>query len=183
MDKTEAMLLLLYSPGTDEKFNEPIIGITRLTKLVYLLQQEGGIKSDFEFIPYKMGPYSSDIYTEIEFQRNFPRPDKPILSVVSSASSNKTYSLEQTKYLEDMAEAEDSAASPTEVDASYSLTDLGEKLAKKVWENTPEDQRKSFRRIKEKYASLPLNKLLRYVYDSYPDMTKNSEIIDKVYRY
>jgi hypothetical protein len=180
MEKADLLLSLLFAKGSTGREAEPIVGITRLTKLLYLLKEEAGIDDAFTFEPYKMGPFSSEIYSEIDFLQNFPTPEKALLSVVKKGTNN-TPNLEQLKYLEDMASKEESSLEEDDTDATYKLSETGKKVAQQVWDKLSDEKKSLIEKIKSKYGGLPLRNLLRYVYDKHPEMTVNSEIKDKVY--
>lgn len=65
------MLLLLV--GLDSPTRSGLGGITRIQKLLYLLEAEEHIRAGadgFEFVAYKAGPYSPRIYDDLEFLEN-----------------------------------------------------------------------------------------------------------------
>lgn len=64
------LLLLLYAPGPSGQECEPIRGKTRLQKEVFLTQKslrDAGIFTSYPFRPYKLGPYSKELYDDIEW--------------------------------------------------------------------------------------------------------------------
>lgn len=69
MKKTDLVLLILHACG-----GRPVVGITRLVKLVFLFQAEvpaGGRRAPlggpFDFVAHRYGPFAPDIYDEIDF--------------------------------------------------------------------------------------------------------------------
>lgn len=66
-DPSDLLLVLLYAPGRTGRLGEPIDGITRLQKLMFLLQNEKSLPrlltdaKQYMYSPYKMGPYSADL--------------------------------------------------------------------------------------------------------------------------
>src|ERR1700737_2224795 len=65
------MLLLGVDPSGE--IAEGIGGMTRLQKLLFLLEKEEGLKPSgdgFSFVEYKAGPYSSKLYDDLEFLEN-----------------------------------------------------------------------------------------------------------------
>lgn len=70
-NKAELILALLFAG--DQEFPTSIEGITRLEKLIFLLKEEKGFlkektdEDNFNFIPFKMGPWSSEVYDEVDF--------------------------------------------------------------------------------------------------------------------
>jgi len=64
------LLLLLYASGPSGYECEPVRGKTRLQKEVFLTQKslrEAGIFTYYPFRPYKLGPYSKELYDDIEY--------------------------------------------------------------------------------------------------------------------
>jgi hypothetical protein len=178
--KTDLILLLLYAKGASGKLSEPITGITRLMKLLFLLKKEGKVDDAFKFEPYKMGPFSSEVYPEIEFLKNYPTPDSPLISTKSVDNNSEIYNPEQIKMIEDISFYEEEPLSSKEINTEFNLTDLGKKIAVQLWDSTPAENRLEIENIKTKYSSMTLKDLLRYVYKTYPDMTTKSEIKDQL---
>lgn len=176
--RTDLIILLLYSKGYSGKQNEPIIGITRLMKLLFLLKEEAGINGLFNFEPYKMGPFSSEVYPEIEFLENFPSPDAPLVVGKKSMGENGTLSPEHLRLLEDI--GENGSLSFSEINKEFRLSDKGEGLATKLWSQLAPEIKNKIESIKQKYGSMSLRELLRYVYDKYPSMTVRSEIKNQI---
>ena len=58
------LVLLLLGVQPDGKIGDGLGGVTRLQKLLFLLEHEAHIQpteDGFEFTPYKAGPYSSKL--------------------------------------------------------------------------------------------------------------------------
>ncbi len=180
MEKTDLLLSLLYAKGATGKYQEPIIGITRLTKLLFLLKEEAGINDAFTFEPYKMGPFSNEVYSEIDFLENFPTPEKALL-LVKNKNGSEMLNPEQLKYLDDMDSRDEQPLERDDNNSCYNLSETGKKVAKEIWESLPRDKQLEIEEIKSKFGSLPLRSLLKYVYDKHTEMTINSEIIDQIY--
>ena len=57
LSKPELIALLLYVPGAQGRIGEPIVGSTRLMKIVFLLYEEAKIKelktTDNTFVPFR----------------------------------------------------------------------------------------------------------------------------------
>lgn len=69
----DLLLLLLYAPGKSNKMNEPVIGMTRLQKELFLIQkllQDKGIKYKYPFMPFNLGPFSKDLCRDIEWLKH-----------------------------------------------------------------------------------------------------------------
>ncbi len=180
ISKTDLLLLLLYSNGFSGKYNEPIRGITRFMKLLYLIEKESEIENSFHFEPYKMGPFSSEVYPEIEFLKNFPSPDNSFLRTKPEEFCDETTNPEQIKIIEDINLDEDAPLNCSEVNTEFSLSALGMKVAEQLWIGINSNEKKALIDIKTNYGNMALRDLLRYVYKKYPDMTTKSIIKDQL---
>ena len=182
ISKSDLILLLLYSKGFSGKTNEPIQGITRLMKLLFLLHKEENFESPFSFQPYKMGPFSSEVYPELEFLQSFPKPDAPLINARMGSMTDLSVNPEQLKLVDDIAilDDEDYLFAASEVNKEFSLSQIGEKVASQLWNDLDTTQSGAIEKIKKQYGGLTLRNLLRHVYSEYPDMTVNSEIKDQL---
>ncbi len=198
------MLLLLI--GLDESsVQHSLGGITRIQKLLYLLDTEEKIHpagEGFNFEAYKAGPYSSRIYDDLEFLENlnFIKRSKSSdqgddLGTGALSTSAVTSDPEQAEVdlsFEELMGPEDvMAPGPDEIaptadsyeDTRYALTEEGKK---KVEELVSRREYKPFvdgiRKVKSRFAKYSLNDLLYYVYTRHPEMTTESEIKEKVLR-
>lgn len=172
LERTDLLLLLMYSRGKSGKINEPIVGITRLMKLLFLLSKEEKIEQ-FNFEAYKMGPFSSEVYPEIDFLKSYPSPENPL---VISESSNSISDLSPENFRIISESSEDDPSVAEEINKPFHLSEIGEKLAYELWKDLDDEDKKRIYGIKSEFGSLTLKDLLRYVYKNYPDMTVNSEI-------
>lgn len=78
ISKSAYLIALLYLPGKLGKTNEEIIGRTRLEKLLFLIKQEILDKEEipltedyFRFKAYKFGPFTEELFDELEFLKDF----------------------------------------------------------------------------------------------------------------
>ena len=143
-----ALLLLGACEG------KPIIHKLRLQKLIFLLQKEiiepgllSIIQGSYDFRPYNYGPFSEEVIDDIEFLKD--------LGLVEVAEKNGS-----------------------EV---YKLTNKGKQLFEKILSTFKNDAqfRKAFEKItelKKRWVKEELEKLLKYVYERYPEYTEKSMI-------
>ena len=179
VEKNDLLLMLLYSKGSTGNFNEPVRGVTRLMKLLFLINEQIKNPEKFNFEPYKMGPYSSDVYSAISFFNTFPSSGDPIIKIEKSADSAPDS--DSVKFIMEALDDESSLEDGFGNNAKFYLTERGEKLARLVWTQANSDQQRIVESIKTKFAALPLRELLRYVYDSFPSMTTKSTILNSIY--
>jgi len=142
--------------------NEPIVGITRLEKLMFLIISE--VLKDtqlngnyYVFEPYKYGPFSSGIFDDVQLMED--------MGYITREKLNEG----QTKFV---------------------ITGKGIEKIDDIMHKFPENIRKYLEKIQNEIAiikseknSISLRKLLSYVYQKYPEFTINSEIKDKIHSY
>ena len=148
MKKTDLLLLLLYVYD-----RRPVVGLTRLVKLLFLAQMEA-LPDDplrargcapFDFVAHRFGPFTFDVYDEVEF-------------------------LKSVKMMVDD-------------DGQFCITDKGCRFAEqRLLQRVPDDQIEGVEVVKKKHCEEELDDLLRYVYTKYPAYTVRSEILDRVLR-
>jgi uncharacterized protein YwgA len=171
----DILLVLLYAPSRSGETGEPIDGITRLQKLMFLLQQGLGPKKlvkmanqGLKFTPYKMGPYAESLQGDID----------ELLSVGLVRTERLRYLIMDDGDAEEHEIELDEGGKKRKVVESlkYRLTDNGMKAGKELWENIDEKSREELAKFKSFFGSLSLRQLLIYVYEKYPKMTGESEI-------
>ncbi len=128
-----------------------IEGITRLQKLVFLAQKDEGVSGDdgFEFKPYKYGPYSKELMDVLDTLEDRGYIKK---TIQTTRSGNEKY--------------------------IYSLTEDGQELVRKglLKKRGGKDLLDKSEDVKKKYNQQPIERVLRYVYNKYPEYAKNSEL-------
>jgi len=133
---------------------EPIEGRTRLQKMVFLMQQEleqrgqsGTIGTEYDFIPYDYGPFSKELYDDLDAmidQEFVDDTEEPLRSG-------------KVKYI-------------------YEIEGDGEDLVdseKETWEDADAIMQLA-QEIKEDYNDMLLSELIEYVYSEYPDYAERS---------
>lgn len=186
------LVLLLLGVQPDGQIGDGIGGITRLQKLLYLLEKEANLSptgDGFEFSAYKAGPYSSKVYDDLEFLENLGFIEG---EVAAEATAAEAAEVDMLDFDELMSESPD-VSSPTADDGylaadayeerRFKLTDEGTKKIEDLLQSGEyKPVVEGIRRIKSKYGHYSLSDLLYHVYTKYPDMTTESEIKDKVLR-
>lgn len=133
---------------------EPIEGRTRLQKMVFLMQKEleqrdksGAVGLEYEFIPYDYGPFSKELYDDLDAmidQEFVDDTEKPLRSG-------------KVKYI-------------------YEIEDDGEYLVDsetETWEDVDAIMQLA-QEIKEEYNNMLLSELIEYVYSEYPEYAEKS---------
>ncbi|NUC74763.1 DUF4065 domain-containing protein [Haloterrigena sp. SYSU A558-1] len=142
-------LALMYADD-----GEPIEGRTRLQKLVFLMQKEleqreqsGMVGSAYEFIPYDYGPFSKDLYDDLDAMINQQFVDDTEEPLRSG----------KVKYV-------------------YEIEDDGQTLVETESENRESvaEVVQVAQEIKEEYNDMLLSDLIEFVYSEYPDYAERS---------
>ncbi len=168
----EYLILMLYVKGYHARIGESIRGITRFIKALFLLEKETDlaklIKTYYDFVPYKIGPFDPAIYQD--------------LKVLELAGIIKKQTYKFRRPITEDTEI-DEGFQHNDESTLFILTDKGMKYAKALarWcDQKDENILLNIRRIKTKYGSAPLKYLLKYIYEKYPEYTKESEFLDKI---
>jgi hypothetical protein len=175
----DAIVLLLGAPwkhggGDDGKLE----GVTRLEKLIFLLEQETSAKNwlteDPEFVPHNFGPFSAKVYQAIDL-------------LVGAEIIEDSASPAQTD--EDTWEEENVIGASFPLYDRYitrdlSLTARGWKYYQALTQELPKGALEELIDFKDRFATIPLRQLVRYVYQKpeYEPYTEKSVIRSDVLR-
>jgi len=185
------LILLLISLKPSGDIGEEIGGVTRLQKLLFLLEKEEGVTPQgegFEFVPYKAGPYSSRLYDDIEFLENLGLLQSEVVAEATDAEAAEV-ALEEAEAdrlsFEDLMGDGGSSKQRSNPDVYEERRfRLSPKGLGRIKEQLESGQYKpvvdGIRKVKSRYSAYSLNDLLYHVYTKYPEMTDESEIKDKV---
>jgi uncharacterized protein len=168
LEVDDAVVLLLGAPSKVPTLRNRVDGITRLEKLVFLLERETPLgeelseKPDFE--SHNFGPFSSKIYQAVD-------------TLVAAGLLEDSAAIASST--EDAWEAENligTSLSDPYATRNFSLTDKGQRYYKALIKELPSDTEVVLERFKERFGTLPLRQLIRYVYQRYPGYTDKSVI-------
>jgi uncharacterized protein len=168
----DAVILLLGAPSRSPALRDRISGITRLEKLLFLLDKEtpigGRLTEHPEFIPHNFGPFSAKVYQAVE-----------TLEAANLITDSATLSPSgEDSWETDEIIGEDTSAKYTTRD--FRLTDRGRQYYKALLEELTGDTEEIVQGLKDKFGGIPLRSLIRYVYVRHEDFTGNSLIRDDV---
>jgi len=171
LDQTDTILLLLAAETADPRQRFRCDGITRLEKLIFLLEQETEFEKEvaepFTFEPYHYGPYSAAVYSAVDFLRAMRLIDERQVDVSSGLDiSEEAEALDQSDLNPD---------SPY-IERQLILTGDGKAVAKVLSTRVSSSGKEALTEIKDRYGSMPLRQLLRYVYSRYPEFAERSRI-------
>ena len=184
LDPEDIILLLLEA-------NEKLLGkyalggVTRLEKLLFLLQKETDfekIDSFYEFTAHNFGPFSKEVYEALDFLEGFE-----LIKVKERVHSSFYANVGEALLLQEISEGEE--ISEEEIDEVktgnaigvteklFTLTENGHKVAQKLRQTIDRRRPKDIEELNgiiRRYGKLPLNQLIQYVYRQYPEMTVKS---------
>jgi hypothetical protein len=168
----DLVVLILGAPSDSPATRNRIEGITRLEKLVFLAERETSaaeiLTEDPAFLAHKFGPFSSKVYQAIDSL------SAAGLVIDSASADDSTADTWESK------EVIDGGLEDPYVTRDLRLTAVGEQYYSALLSELPSNVEEEIAVFKKRYASLPLRRLIRYVYQRYPDFTKRSVIRDDI---
>lgn len=165
----DLIVILLGSPTRPGFQRGRLDGVTRLEKLVYLLEEETRVgevlTESADYVPYNYGPFSKKVYEAV--------------NMLEAAGLVKTTT---TGGSDDSVEARSffGGTDGPYAERRFVLTDRGREYYDVTSKELPDWVVPTVSEYKETFGSLPLRQLLRYVYENHPDMTTKSMIRDEV---
>jgi uncharacterized protein len=167
IDDLVVLLLGAPSPGGAGRLD----GITRLEKLVFLLEKERApqwLSEDADFTSHNFGPFSSKIYAAV---------DTLAAADLVLDSNNVTGSTEDVWEVENI--IGEQVADPYS-SRSFELTERGRRYYNALIRELPPKVEEELGSFKARFAVLPLRQLIRYVYQRHPEFTDKSVIRDDI---
>ncbi len=178
------LLLLLYLDN-----QSPISSAVRMTKMMFifnkeivpLLKKKGATIADLpEFIPYNYGPFSKDVYEQLElFQSiNFIRVE----DLNAKEEMDEVDDWEESGFLDEFTEGSGKYANHRDGKfMQYTLLQQGSDYVKsEIIPQISDNQMTILTAFKNQITKTSIKNILKYVYSKYPDMTENSLIKDEV---
>lgn len=182
-NRKDYLLLLLYSEGQARRINEPVVGRTRLVKMLFLFKEEvldrfkrsqDGQIPFYEFFPWHFGPFSKQVYDDLKFFQL-----RGFVQTRERDEETTPESVAEWEYLGELEDGEDSAFTEY-VEQEFLLTEKGCRFAQQLYDELNSTQKSLLREFKARTGGVPLRALLKYVYSAYPDLTTKSKIKDEV---
>lgn len=187
INSKDLLLCFLYSPGQKDEANEPIVGRTKLTKMMFLFEKEiyaQFFKDDIQiklpdFEAYFFGPFSKQLFEDLAFFQSIgmicATETSIPLSPADKAEEDEAFDLN-----EDDEWIDASFADRERFESAYSLSAGGIKyVEEQVWELFSPPQKKKLQAFKAQINRISLDALLKYVYNKYPETTTESKIANK----
>jgi len=170
-NRKDVLLLLLYLPGAKGEIGEPISGRTRLMKIMYLLEKEQIIKKDlgiskgYSFEAYHYGPFSKQVYEDVDFLRNVE-----LIESSSGGDLSEVEQVEEGRIIEELTLGEEGYEYDTVfTEEVFQLTDRGQQFVENnLLQSLKPDAKDRIIEMKKDLGSLSLSSLLKYVYSKFP---------------
>lgn len=172
----DVIILLMGAPAKSPALQDRIEGITRLEKLVFLLERDPDLNNalalaeDAEFRAHNFGPFSSKIYQAVDSLAAYGLIDD---SKRLSSTTEDTWETEELLGTD---------AADRYSTRNLALTEKGKAYYKALLRELadPESARAALEEFKGHFGALPLRQLIRYVYSRYPDFATKSLIRHEV---
>lgn len=174
VDNRKDMLLLLLAAED----GEPVVGVTRLLKYVFLLQhgrqwgQRFHLAEPYDFGAYHFGPFDSQIYDDIALLEN--------VGLVESVPTDQPEPRAERGELELQAlesGTSDPEVAPWEAEdvvKKYALTEKGKDFVRRFRLDAAD--RNDLEQIKHEWNHRSLTELLRWLYKEYPDYATETKL-------
>jgi uncharacterized protein YwgA len=184
-DRKDLLLLLLYAPGRTGRLAEPLLGMTRITKLLFLALTELNLRkltrTTYCFQPYKLGPFAPELYDDLEILIQ-----AGLVRAVSVQPDGMPFIRTDAQTVRLLTKLNSGITAAERLDAARVLLELtpkGRRLARVLLQQALRRHRtllSGLKIIKAQFGALPLTRLLSYVYRRYPEYTTRSQIIDRI---
>ena len=179
---SDYLLLLLY---INDK--EPIKGSVRLTKMMFLFNEQiapalksKGLDSEKlpDFIPYNYGPFSKDLYEQVDFFTGIGFMQVRDLNETEEMSG--VDNIVEKEFVDECYEDEDETKAENSY-REYCITDIGSSFVEnELLEKVTFPQLNLLQQYKKKITEMTLKQLLHYVYTRYPQYAEKSLIKNEV---
>lgn len=169
----EDVILMLVEANERLHSRSYLSGITRLEKLVYLLENETdfeGVGRFFPFYAHNFGPFSKEVYEAVDFLEGCN------LLEVREKSYGSPYAAADEAGLSFAIDDGDERQAEVK-EKEFRLTGDGRIVAEKMRDAVHSKRPRDIEQLDEivlKYGTWPLRQIIRYVYRRFPDMTVNS---------
>lgn len=172
LETDDLIVLLLGAPSRNPHLQHRINGITRLEKLVYIIVQDQELVNNLlkeppVFEANNFGPFSQDIYKAVETLE--------AAGLVRERSREAANNDDLWEFHEYIGEPD----SPAYTERQFELTDVGRKYFQATASLVPNQAIDQVAEVKERYGSLPLRQLIRYVYRALDADPKKRHLLDK----
>jgi hypothetical protein len=165
-------IVLLLGARADGVAPGEIRGVTRLEKLIFLLEKETSsdkwLDEDAGFEAYNFGPFSQKVYQAVD-----------MLSAAGLVKDSGSPAPDDSDTWEERNGIDDLSPDPYTT-RDFELTERGWRYFEALRTELPAGALEELETFKKRFAPLPLRQLVRYVYQRYDEFTQNSIIRDDI---
>lgn len=158
----DAIVLLVGSDIKGWRHPTKIEGITRLEKLIFLLSKEtqmgASLVQDLEFEPAPFGPFSAELYQTV---------DSLLAAQILEERNTVTRENVDSWEAQNLIGLEDSAF----LMRNFTLSARGQRYYDAITRDVDNKTLEEISLFKNRFAFLPIRKLIRYIYSQYPQYT------------
>ncbi len=173
IETDDLVVLLLGAPEGSSPSTGRLEGVTRLEKLLFLIEKErqpDWLTETAEFDSDKFGPFSSKVYDAVD-----TLAAAQLIRDSNQLTSSTEDAWETANIIRDPGDAADPYAT-----RNFELTDRGRRYYQALIAELPVDVEDQLGDFKGRFGKLPLRQLVRYVYERHPDFTDKSIIRDDI---
>jgi hypothetical protein len=177
------LLLLLYLND-----QSPIYGAIRLTKMMFLfdkevakeLKKQGiGYKNPPEFFAYNFGPFSKDVYEQVELFRGIGFIK--VTNINANEEMAEVDDWEEGPFIDELSQQDKGHINMDGKYYKYTIISTGTRyVEEKILPNISCNEKELLSKFKEKITHLYPKQILKYVYTKYPEYTDKSLIKEEV---
>lgn len=172
-------IVLLLGAGVESGQRAQIKGITRLEKLIFLLERETNssdwLNDTADFEAYNFGPFSRKVYEAVE-----TLSAAEIITDSAQLSSNDMDTWEARAAIDEATDTGNPYSGNPYTTRNFELTERGWRYFNALKSEVGTENLKELSSFKGQFARLPLRQLVRYVYQRYEQFTTKSLIRDQV---
>jgi hypothetical protein len=165
----DVLLVGLHAPGASGKFNEPVFGITRLQKLLFLLWKEGNfykaVPNLYNFKAYDFGPCMDDLYDDLEFCQSIN-----LIRIEEKEEASEYENGDEVSFMRSLG----LRMPKPRCRRDFYLEPNGKQAAAELYADMTDADRMALGSIKRRFNRMPFFDLLRYVYNKYPKFAEKS---------
>lgn len=172
----DAVILLLGVPSETSKLQGRLQGITRLEKMIFLLERETNLSAylteDANFVAYNFGPFSPKVYQEVE--------TLAAAGLLLDSATPADDTADSWEWFAAIDAAQDARPGDAYTTRAFALTDLGLRYYEILAGQLPAKTMDELASFKDRFGGVSLRQLVRYVYENYPDYTERSLIREDI---
>jgi hypothetical protein len=177
VDNRKDLVLLLLAARGEEAEAEPVVGVTRLQKYLFLLQEEHrwdekfGIAEPYRFEAYDYGPFDAQLYADLEMLENAGLIQSERFGPEPRAEDD-----ESRRRDIDWATLDPEVVPSEEEDQvlKFFLTAKGQAFVQRYQLDSGDHD--VLTNIKATWNRRPLHELLRWLYRTHPDWATNTRL-------